>query len=130
MARKELPSTKAATTAVRSSMLNLFMTALCLIGQALSTPKIMKKKIDRKRRIVRISGMEETERSPALFEPDFPQKVEEVRKKFGSLAKFFETQQSRPIKADFILTIPRGSSKASRRRSHLATRISTTTKSL
>src|SRR2546423_12938205 len=36
-ARKEFPSTNAATTCFRSSVLNLFMSALCLSGQAMPT---------------------------------------------------------------------------------------------
>ena len=35
-ARSELPSTKAATTALRSSVLNLFVSAICVTGHALS----------------------------------------------------------------------------------------------
>jgi hypothetical protein len=42
IARSEFPSTKAETTALRSSVLNLFMPEICLIGQARLTKKMKK----------------------------------------------------------------------------------------
>ncbi|MEY2499698.1 MAG: hypothetical protein QOI07_32 [Verrucomicrobiota bacterium] len=52
------------------------------------------------------------------FEEDFPQKLKDVQKEYGSLAKFLEAQQSKPV-SRFFAVPTLGFTKAPRRKSKL-----------
>jgi hypothetical protein len=61
--------------------------------------RIMKKKVDSKskRTTIEIMNEQEDPRRPhqLLFEDDFAQKLETIRQRYGSLAKFLKAQKSR-----------------------------------